>query len=578
MRTRQPSEFSIKTHHTVDYDWAQKLTRRLEQVLHVHPEKYQHSHSDRNSRSSRHETPNEKDRSSSVEYTLPPIMDLEEANGNLLADDTRTVSPQRGTPMTDDRVSGSDLVTINVSGLRFQTFERTLARFPNSLLGNKAKRERYYVQDLNEYFFDRHRSTFESILYIYQSGGRVKRPESVPIDIFLREMRFFQMGDHLVEEFWIAEGYEKPKEAIMPTNKSQRRLWELMEYPDSSLAARIIAFISIAVIIVSIVSFCWETVPSGDNRDPGGLITMSPNATEKEEGRNFSNPFFWIEFVCILWFTLELTLRFISCPSKVTFMTSFLNIIDFVAIAPFFVNLIWADASKSGSSMSFAVLRVLRLVRVFRIFKLSRHSVGLQILGKTFRASVQEFCLLIFFMVIALVLFASGMYFAEQGEPQSKFTSIPASFWFVLVTMTTVGYGDLVPLSPQGKVVGSMCALIGVLTLALPVPIIVANFKHFYRQENRLATMRTAVRTARFAVRVKALQAAEIRNRNRGTFFFIPVAALYHKGPLENSGPQLCRRPLFVFSISLSVLLFFCSLFRVILSGPYCCIINSVPS
>ncbi|EYC34606.1 hypothetical protein Y032_0001g50 [Ancylostoma ceylanicum] len=430
-------------------------------------------------------------------------MDLEEANGNLLADDIRNVSPQRGTPMTDERVSSSDLVTINVSGLRFQTFERTLARFPSTLLGNKAKREKYYVQELNEYFFDRHRSTdddfdwqtratlFESILYIYQSGGRVKRPESVPIDIFLREMRFFQMGDHLVEEFWIAEGYEKPEEAIMPTNKSQRKLWELMEYPDSSLAARIVAFISIAVIIVSIVSFCWETVPSGE-REVDAIITMLKNTTEKEEGRNFSNPFFWIELVCILWFTIELTLRFISCPSKVSFLTSFLNIIDFIAIAPFFVNLIWADASKSNSSMSFAVLRVLRLVRVFRIFKLSRHSVGLQILGKTFRASVQEFCLLIFFMVIALVLFASGMYFAEQGEPHSKFTSIPASFWFVLVTMTTVGYGDLVPLSPQGKIVGSMCALIGVLTLALPVPIIVANFKHFYRQENRLATMRTA--------------------------------------------------------------------------------------
>ncbi|RCN37414.1 K+ channel tetramerization domain protein [Ancylostoma caninum] len=86
-------------------------------------------------------------------------MDLEEANGNLLTDDTRTVSPQRGTPMTDERVSSSDLVTINVSGLRFQTFERTLARFPSTLLGNKAKREKYYVQDLNEYFFDRHRST-----------------------------------------------------------------------------------------------------------------------------------------------------------------------------------------------------------------------------------------------------------------------------------------------------------------------------------------------------------------------------------------------------------------------------------
>jgi len=140
--------------------------------------------------------------------------------------------------------------------------------------------------------------------------------------------------------------------------------------------------------------------------------------------------------------------------------------------------------------MSFAVLRVLRLVRVFRIFKLSRHSVGLQILGKTFRASVQEFCLLIFFLGIALVLFSSGVFFAEQGEPDTKFTSIPASFWFVLVTMTTVGYGDLTPTGVYGKLVGGMCALIGVLTLALPIPIIVANFKHYYRQENRLAIMR----------------------------------------------------------------------------------------
>ncbi|WKX93178.1 hypothetical protein Q1695_010878 [Nippostrongylus brasiliensis] len=544
MRTRQASEFSIKSHvppNVVDFDWAQKLTsfssaaaagqpasrvsqrvelelptgvadgmsgsvrqmldaivRRLEQVLHVHPEKYQHPDRMGTRFYSRQTTPigtTQVARSASVDLGLPPILDLDEANGNLLVDDnTRTTSPQRGTPQSDERVSSSDLVTINVSGLRFQTFEKTLARFPNTLLGCKSKRERFYVQDLNEYFFDRHRSTFESILYIYQSGGRVKRPESVPIDIFLREMRFFQMGERLIEEFWIAEGYEKPKETILPTNKSQRRLWELMEYPDSSLAARIIAFISIFVIIISIVSFCWETVPSGDvARD----VDTAANATflatgEKDEGRTIWNPFFWLELMCIVWFTIELTLRFISCPSKVTFLTSFLNIIDFVAIAPFFVNLIWADANKSSSSMSFAVLRVLRLVRVFRIFKLSRHSAGLQILGKTFRASVQEFCLLIFFMAIALVLFSSGMYFAEQGEPNSKFTSIPASFWFVLVTMTTVGYGDLVPLSPHGKIVGSMCALIGVLTLALPVPIIVANFKHFYRQENRLATMRTA--------------------------------------------------------------------------------------
>uniref|UniRef100_A0A914DS14 Ion transport domain-containing protein n=1 Tax=Acrobeloides nanus TaxID=290746 RepID=A0A914DS14_9BILA len=92
-------------------------------------------------------------------------------------------------------------------------------------------------------------------------------------------------------------------------------------------------------------------------------------------------------------------------------------------------------------------------------------------------------------MAIALVLFSSGVYFAEQNEPNSKFTSIPASFWFVLATMTTVGYGDLVPTGTYGKIVGSCCALIGVLTLALPVPIIVSNFKLFYRQECRLAAI-----------------------------------------------------------------------------------------
>ncbi|CAI4228281.1 unnamed protein product [Auanema sp. JU1783] len=421
-----------------------------------------------------------------------PIMD--ETNGILLVnDDEKSNSPQRGTPFYDHAICSNELITINVSGLRFQTFDSTLSRYPNTLLGDRLKRERFWVEDTKEYFFDRHRSAFESILYIYQSNGRVKRPEAVPIDVFLSEMHFYQMGDELLEEFWIAEGYEKPPEAKMPVNQTMRRIWELMEYPDSSLSARVIAFISIAVIIISIVSFCWETVPSSASPIPtlAPFDTFSTEAVaEKEDGR-FNNPFFWVELVCILWFTIELFLRFISCPSKYVFLTSFLNVIDFVAIAPFFVNLFWADMNKSSSSMSFAVLRVLRLVRVFRIFKLSRHSVGLQILGKTFRASVQEFCLLIFFMAIALVLFASGIYFAEQGDPNTKFTSIPASFWFVLVTMTTVGYGDLVPISPQGKIVGSMCALIGVLTLALPVPIIVANFKHFYRQENRLATMKS---------------------------------------------------------------------------------------
>ncbi|MFH4978088.1 hypothetical protein AB6A40_004797 [Gnathostoma spinigerum] len=404
-----------------------------------------------------------------------PIIPEEEGGADA---EPLTLSGSKGSgTFPEDRI-----LTINVSGMRFQTYASTLERYPHTLLGNPIKRRRFWNSQMKEFFFDRHRTSFESILHIYQTNGCVKRPEAVPIELFLSEMKFFEMGPDILEAFWISEGYEKPKEVKMPDNVWQRRLWELMEFPDSSLAARILAFISILVITTSIVSFCLETLPSLKPTTEDGL----------EKPRDWSSPFFWIELSCIIWFTVELLLRFISCPSKVSFVKSFLNIIDFIAIAPFFVNIIWSDAG-SGSSMSFAVLRVLRLVRVFRIFKLSRHSVGLQILGKTFRASVQEFCLLIFFMAIALVLFSSGVYFAEQGEPGTKFTSIPASFWFVLVTMTTVGYGDLTPTGVYGKLVGSVCALIGVLTLALPVPIIVANFKHFYRQETRLATMRSTI-------------------------------------------------------------------------------------
>jgi hypothetical protein len=133
--------------------------------------------------------------------------------------------------------------------------------------------------------------------------------------------------------------------------------------------------------------------------------------------------------------------------------------------------------------MTLVMLRVFRLVRVFRIFKLSRHSKGLQVLGKTLKASVQELGLLVFFLIIGVVLFSASMYFAELGEPNSRFSSIPDAFWWGIVTMTTLGYGDKVPKGFAGKIVGSFCAIAGVLTLALPVPVIVSNFNYFYHRE-----------------------------------------------------------------------------------------------
>ncbi|XP_008336070.2 potassium voltage-gated channel subfamily A member 7-like, partial [Cynoglossus semilaevis] len=200
----------------------------------------------------------------------------------------------------------------------------------------------------------------------------------------------------------------------------------------------------------------------------------------------FQDPFFIVETICICWFCFELFVRLICAPSKIHFFKDVMNIIDFFAILPYFITLgteLAKDKDKSTQpSVSLALIRVIRLVRVFRIFKLSRHSKGLQILGQTLKASLRELALLIFFLFIGVILFSSAVYFAEVDRPNTSFTSIPEAFWWAVVSMTTVGYGDMYPETVGGKLVGSMCAIAGVLTISLPVPVIVSNFSYFYHR------------------------------------------------------------------------------------------------
>ncbi|XP_072335897.1 potassium voltage-gated channel subfamily A member 10-like [Scyliorhinus torazame] len=389
---------------------------------------------------------------------------------------------------------GTRRIIINVAGMRFETHHNTLAQFPDTLLGDPLRCLPYFDPLTNQYFFDRSRPSFDGILYYYQSGGKIRRPANVPLDVFTDEIIFYQLGSDAVEQFRQEEGFIKEMEVQLPVQDRLRQLWLLLEYPESSGAARGVALVSLFIIIISIIIFCLETLPEFREGIDQSTFSLDSPALSNVSANLFTDPFFLIETLCIVWFSFELMVRSVVCPSKPDFYRDVINIIDVVSVIPYFVTLISELAEQQQQeagngqqqgqqAMSLAILRVIRLVRVFRIFKLSRHSKGLQILGQTLKASMRELGLLIFFLFIGVILFSSAVYFAEADEPKTQFASIPEAFWWAVITMTTVGYGDMCPVTIGGKMVGTLCAIAGVLTIALPVPVIVSNFNYFYHHE-----------------------------------------------------------------------------------------------
>ncbi|XP_065070556.1 potassium voltage-gated channel subfamily A member 1-like [Rhopilema esculentum] len=373
--------------------------------------------------------------------------------------------PKIENEVASSQITDEQIIKINVSGFVYETLEATITKFPNTLLGNEKLRKRYFVESRGTYFFDRSRTAFEAILAYYQTGGVLIRPPTIPMKLFAKEVLFYQLGEEVFLQLQKDEGFIQDTQLEMPKNRYQRAVWELFECPDSSLAARLLAVWSVIVIVVSITIFCIETLP-GIKKQQGG---------DKGE----QQPWVTFEIVCISWFTIEYVGRLLASPSKLRFARSFLNIIDLAAILPYFITL----PMDSAKAAPLSVLRVIRLVRVFRIFKLSRHSTGLRILGYTLRESSRELGMLMFFLVLGIILFSSGIYYAEFADNEENFPSIPDTFWYSLVTMTTVGYGDKVPKTPTGKLIGSLCAIVGVLTIALPVPVIVSNFEFFYKRD-----------------------------------------------------------------------------------------------
>ncbi|XP_065056485.1 potassium voltage-gated channel subfamily A member 6-like [Rhopilema esculentum] len=376
-------------------------------------------------------------------------------------------------------------VCINISGAHFETFESTLARYPNTLLGSPSRRNKYFDPFRGEYFFDRNRRAFDAILFYYQSNGRISKPDNITEKQFVSELSFFEIGKkedlltfpERVDRFILAESHELPK------NRLKRIFWQLFSSPDSSIFAKIITIIGIFALALSIVITCAETLPSLMHPKSEGYIKVKQIIYVMNHG-------------CYVWFTIEFFVRFLSCSNKMQFFKSPLNWIDLLAIIPFYLQLI----IESQTQMTpLSILKAFRIFRIARILKVSRYSRGMRALIYTLFASRHELGLLFFILIIATVVSAALTYYAEINEPDSFLHTIPDALWWSINTITTVGYGDSYPVTTFGKALGGFFSIFGTILIGLPIFCLVSNFLELWdsiRDKSSEDENGTALKTA----------------------------------------------------------------------------------
>ncbi len=336
-----------------------------------------------------------------------------------------------------DRPSSDERLVINVSGRCFETWRHTLEKYPDTLLGSNEK-EFFYDDDTKEYFFDRDPDIFRNILNYYRTG-RLHYPKHECIAAYDEELAFFGilpdiMGDCCYEDYRDrkrenSERLNDDKSStdgdVPPDLSLREKMWRAFENPHTSTAALVFYYVTGFFIAISVMANVFETIPCGVVPGTG----KSPPC-----GERYEVIFFCLDTACVMIFTAEYTLRAFAAPDRCKFMRSVMSVIDVVAIFPYYIGLAITD--NKDLSGAFVTLRVFR---VFRIFKFSRHSQGLRILGYTLKSCASELGFLLFSLTMAIIIFATVMFYAEKNTPNTNFTSIPESFWYTIVTMTTLG-------------------------------------------------------------------------------------------------------------------------------------------
>lgn len=276
------------------------------------------------------------------------------------------------------------------------------------------------------------------------------------MELFEYECIYFRLGELAIKKMKEREGYDTQKKIIVHDidQSCREKVWEIFDKPESSLPARIYTFLSLLAIFFAITMDCFETtLPE---------LSNSPDV--------FADSWETTKLMVNMLFATEFLIRFTFSPSKMKFLCKTLNVIDFVAIFPSFLT--YAMDLKNVKSILF--VRVLRTFRVLRLVRLSKSFQTLSVVLHILLKSLSDLLMLIFCMLISCTVFGSIVYYAERfsdlrNEMNSPITSIPEAMYFAMQTVVSIGYGDLVPVSLAGKLTSAMTAIVGALTMTVPL-------------------------------------------------------------------------------------------------------------
>ncbi|KAM3930283.1 voltage-gated potassium channel regulatory subunit KCNG3 isoform 2-T2 [Leptodactylus fuscus] len=392
-----------------------------------------------------------------------------------------------------------DPFILNVGGARYSFSQDVIKDFPlrrvsrlHSCSSEKDVLEVCddYDQERNEYFFDRHSEAFGFIMMYVKHGKLRFVPQMCELS-FYNEMIYWglersqleyccqrRLDDRMSDTYTYMSDETKPDETTVKEDVQEpgekkwlERMRRTFEEPTSSLAAQILAVVSILFVIVSMVVLCASTLPDWKTAENRSV----------EEHRI-------IEAICIGWFTAECIVRFIVSKNKCEFVKRPLNIIDLLAITPYYVSVFMTLFTGENPQLQRAgvTLRVLRMMRIFWVIKLARHFIGLQTLGLTLKRCYREMVMLLVFICVAMAIFGALSQLLEHGldleTKNEDYSSIPAACWWVIISMTTVGYGDMYPISVPGRILGGVCVVSGIVLLALPITFIYHSFVQCYHE------------------------------------------------------------------------------------------------